>query len=127
MVLELARTGADLKAVIGFHPGLALSRPSDSTNIAGSVLLCIGLLCIGLLCVGAEDPHVPAEQRAAFEVDLRAAGVDWRINLYGGVEHSFTHPRAGMPDLDLPPGLRYDRRADQRSWRAMLDLFEEVF
>ena len=50
--------------------------------------------------------------------------MDWRIELYGGVEHSFTHPR--LADLDPPPGLRYDERADRRSWRAMLALFDEV-
>jgi dienelactone hydrolase len=116
LVLELARSGADLRAVVGFHPGLDVSRPRDSANITCSVLL----------CVGADDPHVTAEHRAAFEQDMRAAGVDWRINLYGGVEHSFTHPRAGAPDVELPPGLRYDRRADERAWRAMLDLFDEV-
>jgi len=55
---------------------------------------------------------------------MRAAGVDWRMNLYGGAEHSFTHPRAGMATV---PGLAYDRLTDERSWRAMLDLLDEVF
>src|ERR1700730_10055763 len=30
LVLELARAGVDLKAVIGFHPGLTTKRPQDS-------------------------------------------------------------------------------------------------
>ena len=55
---------------------------------------------------------------------MRAAQVGWELHLYGGVEHSFTHPKAGDAGL---PGLSYDRRADERSWRAMLELFEEVF
>jgi dienelactone hydrolase len=115
-VLELARSGADLKAVVGHHPGLAAGRPQNNAAITGSVLLCIG----------ADDPHIPEEHRAAFERDMRGTGVDWRIELYGGVEHSFTHPRLADLDVDPPPGLRYDERADRRSWRAMLALFDEV-
>jgi dienelactone hydrolase len=114
LVLELARSGAPLRAVVGFHPGLMVGRPEDDTSITGSVLLCIGSL----------DPHVPAEHRDRFARDMDAAGVDWRIELYGGVEHSFTHPR--LPAEGVPPGLRYDPRADARSWRAMRDLFDEV-
>jgi dienelactone hydrolase len=114
LVLELARTGADLKAIIGLHPGLTTSRPQDSADIVGKVLG----------CVGADDPIIPVEQRLAFETEMRAAGVDWRMYLYGGAEHSFTHPRAGLAAI---AGLAYHRPTDERSWRAMLDLFEEVF
>lgn len=117
MVLELARAGADLKAVVGFHPGLAWSRPEDSPNITGSVLV----------CVGSEDPLVTPEHRAAFEDDMRAAGVDWRLNLYGGAEHSFTHPRTLDPATPVLPGIKYHEPSDHRSRRAMLDLFDEVF
>jgi dienelactone hydrolase len=115
LVLELARTGADIKAVVGFHPGLTNARPEDSVNISGKVLM----------CVGADDPIIPVEQRLAFEIEMRAAGVDWRMNLYGGAKHSFTHPRA-TTFVGLP-GLEYDQLTDERSWRAMLDLLDEVF
>ena len=30
---ELARSGADLKAVVGFHAGLGTARPQDAANI----------------------------------------------------------------------------------------------
>jgi dienelactone hydrolase len=114
LVLELGRLGADLKAIVGFHPGLTSARPQDSANIVGKVLV----------CVGADDPLIPVEQRLAFENEMRAAGVDWRMNLYGGAQHSFTHPRT---DLAAIAGLAYHRPSDERSWRAMLDLFDEVF
>ncbi len=114
VVLELARGGADIKAVVGFHPGLGTQRPEDARNITGKVLV----------CVGSEDPFIPIEQRLAFEGEMRSAGVDWRMNLYGGVEHSFTHPWA---ELAAIPGVKYDQLTDERSWRAMVDLFGEVF
>lgn len=115
IALELGRSGADLKAIVGFHPGLGSPRPRDSARIKGSVLL----------CVGADDPMVPAPHRAAFEAEMSAAGVDWRINLYGGTQHSFTHP-AAIPERLSLPGIAYHELNAQRSWRAMLDLFDEV-
>jgi dienelactone hydrolase len=113
MSLELARSGADLKAVVGFHSGLASARPEDASNITAKILVCIG----------SEDPLVPAAQRADFEAEMRAAGVDWRMNLYGRAVHSFTNPRASEAGL---PFIAYDQLTDERSWRAMLDFFAEV-
>ena len=114
VVLELARGGADVTAVVAFHPRLATMRPQDAANIKGKVLV----------CVGTEDPLVAVDERLAFEEEMRAGGVDWRMNLYGGAEHSFTHPWTERIDV---PGVRYHQPSDERSWRAMLDLFEEVF
>jgi dienelactone hydrolase len=114
VVLELARGGADLKAVVGFHPRLATMRPQDAINIRAKVLV----------CVGTEDPLISGKERRGFEDEMRASGVDWRMNLYGGAEHSFTHRRAELLDL---PGLKYHQPSDERSWRAMLDLLNEVF
>ncbi len=111
--LELARSGAPLAAVVGFHSGLATTRPEDAAKITAKVLVCIG----------ADDPIIPADQRAAFEEEMRAAGVDWQMHLYGGAVHSFTNPDAD----GSVPAIRYDEAADARSWRAMLDLFGEVF
>ncbi len=113
MSLELARSGAPIRAVVGFHPGLGSPRPEDSANITGSVLM----------CCGADDPIIPVEARQKFEEEMRTAGVvDWRIELYGGVGHSFTNPAIDARGF---PGFAYNERADQRSWRSMLDLFRE--
>jgi dienelactone hydrolase len=114
LVLELARAGADLAVVVGFHPRLATTRPLDAGNITGRVLVCIG----------TDDPLISVGERLMFEEQMRAAGVDWRMNLYGGAQHSFTHPHV---DRIAVPGLRFDRISAERSWRAMLDLFDETF
>jgi dienelactone hydrolase len=115
MALELARSGANVAAVVGFHSGLATVAPQDAHNIKGKVLVCIG----------ADDPGIPVDQRKAFEEEMRAGKVDWQMNVYGGVVHSFTNPdadKAGRPEQ-----LRYDAKADARSWREMRALFDEVF
>lgn len=113
LALELARGGADVHAVVGFHPRLSTKRPQDAAQIKGRVLVCIG----------TEDPLIPVDERLAFEEEMRSAGVDWRMHLHGGAQHSFTHPGADRAGL---PGIAYDRLSDERSWRAMLDLFDEV-
>ena len=112
--LELARGGADLKAVVGFHSGLSTVHPEDARNITGKVLALIG----------ADDPMVNSDERRAFEEEMRAGGVDWQLVTYGGAVHSYTNPRASMVDI---PGIAYDEAADRRSWQAMVDLFTEVF
>ena len=112
--LELARTGADVKAVVGFHPGYTPPRTDDSKKIRASVLM----------LSGTEDPFASVEQRNAFESEMREAGVaDWRIELYGGVGHSFTNPDVDALNM---PGMAYDSRADARSWDSMIRLFDEV-
>jgi dienelactone hydrolase len=112
-VLELARGGAELSCVVGFHAGLQTSAPEDAKNIR----------CPVLICTGANDPIVQAEHRDAFAAEMTAGGVDWRMILYGGVGHSFTNREIDAYKL---PGFMYDERADRRSWRAMLDLFDET-
>ena len=112
--LELARGGADLKAVVGFHSGLSTVHPEDARNITGKVLALIG----------ADDPMVHAEERRAFEEEMRAGGVDWQLHVHGGAVHSFTNKLASP---DTFPGIAYHEATDRRSWRAMVDLFDEVF
>ena len=112
-VLELARSGADLKAVVGFHADLTTAAAEDARAIRGKILVCLG----------ADDPIVNAEQRRAFIEEMTAAGVDWQMHLHGGVGHSFTNP-----DIDAYqfPGFAYHALADRRSWQAMRTLFDEV-
>ncbi|HEY4042301.1 MAG TPA: dienelactone hydrolase family protein [Rhodopila sp.] len=115
MSLELARAGEDLKAVVGFHSGLAASPPkSDAKSIKPRVLVCIG----------ADDPMIPPEQRLAFETEMREAGVDWQMHLYGGTVHSFTNPEAAQ--RNMPDAIRYSAEADARSWASMQELFSET-
>ncbi|HLQ38905.1 MAG TPA: dienelactone hydrolase family protein, partial [Planctomycetota bacterium] len=112
-VLELARSGAALAGVVGFHAGLATSAPEDAKAIRGKVLVCLG----------ADDPVVDAEQRRAFTAEMTTARVDWQLLLFGGVGHSFTNREIDAWQL---PGFAYHKDADRRSWQAMRALFDEV-
>ena len=115
MALELARSGADIRAVVGFHSGLDTAAPkSDAQHIRAKILVCIG----------ADDPMIPPEQRATFEAEMRAAGVDWQMHLYGGTVHSFTAPEAAS--RNMPDAIRYSPAADARSWASLTALFAEA-
>jgi dienelactone hydrolase len=113
-VLELARGGADVAGVVSFHGDLTTPTPLDAKNIKGSVLA----------LHGADDPFVPPKDVAAFEKEMRDAGVDWQLVKYGGAVHSFTNPGAGS---DVKSGAAYNAKADARSWQAMRDFFAELF
>jgi dienelactone hydrolase len=115
VVLELARGGADLKAVVSFHGVLATKTPAVSGKVKASVLV----------CTGADDPLAPPDQVMAFEAEMRAAGVqDWQVISYGGTLHGFTNPAA---DGSILPSARYNERADRRSWQAMQSFLAEAF
>jgi dienelactone hydrolase len=112
--LELARTGANVKAVVGFHPGFGPPRTEASRRIRARILM----------CCGTEDPFATRDQRAAFEVEMCEASVsDWSLELYGGVGHSFTNPAADMAGI---PGVEYNAMAERRSWKSMLALLDEA-
>lgn len=110
--LELARTGAPLKAAISFHGTLDTPNPADAKRIKGSVLV----------LHGASDPLVPREQLPAFEDEMNAAGVDWQLLSYGGAVHSFTDPQANVPGK-----MMYDAKTATRAFQSMHNLLDEVF
>jgi dienelactone hydrolase len=112
--LELARSGAPLKAVVSFHGTLNTSNPEDARNIKGSILA----------LTGADDPFVPAKQRESFVDEMRKGNVDYQLHIYGNTVHSFTNPASGS---DPSKGIAYNPLSDRRSWQAMQDLFNEVF
>jgi dienelactone hydrolase len=112
--VELARDGAPLAAIVGFHAGILPGTAADDKRIRGKVLL----------CHGADDQAVLPARLYAFTEGLTAAKVDWQLHLYGGVGHSFTNREA---DSWGWPGFAYDETADRRSWAAMRGLFDEAF
>ena len=113
-VLELARNGAPLLAVVGFHPGF--QRP------AGSVDGRIGARV--LMMSGDADPVITESDRASFIAEMRRAKADWQLHLFGGVGHSYTNPRIDEYGI---AGFSYFPGADRRSWQLMRGMLEEVF
>lgn len=111
-VLELARSGADVKAVVSFHGGLDSPAPADGKKIK----------CRVLALHGADDPFVPAKDVAAFEAEMKSAGVDYQLVKYPGAVHAFTQKMAGS---DNSKGAAYNAEADAKSWAAMKKFLAE--
>ncbi|MGW2425750.1 dienelactone hydrolase family protein [Streptomyces sp. NPDC001709] len=109
--LELGRDGVNLRA-IGTVNALTTGRPGEAARIR----------CPVWAGVGSEDPIMPPAQRNAFTAEMQAAGVDWRLTVYGGALHAFHHPPV---DHTVVPGVGYHPRHAQRAWRDVVDLLAE--
>lgn len=114
VVLELARSGAEIAGTVVFHGALDTPTPADAKSIKGKVLA----------LQGGDDPFVGSRDVLAFEQEMREGGVDWQLVQFGGAVHSYTNPDAGN---DNSKGAAYNARADRRSWQAMKDFFAEIF
>jgi len=111
-VLELARSGRDLKAVVSFHGSLTTPHPEKTANVKPKILV----------LHGAIDPAAPKAQRDALEAELTAAKADYQIVAFGNTVHSFTNPEAKTPGRS-----QYNAAVARRAYAMMSDLFDEVF
>ncbi len=111
-VLELARSGADIDAVVSFHGGLSTPTPEDAKKIKARVLV----------LHGGDDPFVKPEEVAAFKDEMKKGNVHYRFVTYKGAVHSFTNPQAGD---DPSKGMAYNKEADEKSWVEMVDFLHQ--
>lgn len=102
-VLELARSGADARAVVSFHGLLHTAQPARAGEVKAKVLV----------LTGARDPYVPGEAVAALQREMSEAGADWQLTVYGDGWHAFTDPNPKKAEV---PGVRYDPLLDRLSW-----------
>jgi dienelactone hydrolase len=104
-VLELARSGADVRGVVSFHGGLGTKLPAEPGAIKARILVCHG---------GADDKvnlEVPA-----FQEEMKKSQAKMEFITYEGAKHGFTKP-----------GAAWQEKADKESWAAMEKFFKEVF
>ena len=112
-VLELARAGENLSAVVSFHGLLDTALPADKVIFPRI-----------LVCHGDRDPMVPRKQVLAFWDEMDAVGARWHFHSYSDARHGFTDPASDSRGIDA---VAYDPSADRQSWAAMMGLFDEVF
>jgi dienelactone hydrolase len=113
-VMQMAYAGADLDGVVSFHGSLPPATEAQQAKITAPILV----------AHGEADGFVPAERIEAFRSALEAAGADWQMVIYGGARHGFTNPGAGEYGMDK---LKYDPKADTRSWAMMQSFLDEAF
>ncbi|GAB2556730.1 dienelactone hydrolase family protein [Rhodanobacter koreensis] len=109
-VLDLARSGADIAAVVSFHGGLSTDNPSLAKNIKARVLA----------MNGADDKGTMPDADK-FMDEMRSSPADWQFVVIGHAVHCFTEVGENSP------GCRYDARAAARSYRLMHDWLRAAF
>ena len=111
-VLDVARTGTDVRGVISMHGLFNPPGNTAGTKIKAKVLA----------LHGHDDPMVPVDMVNALQEELTAASADWQIHVFGNTMHAFTNPSANDP----AHGTVYNAAADRRSWVITLDFLGEV-
>ena len=109
-VLDLARSGADVAAVVSFHGGLDTDNPALAKNIKARVLA----------MNGADDKGTMPDADK-FMDEMRMSPADWQFVVIGHAVHCFTEVGENSP------GCRYDERAATRSYRLMHDWLRAAF
>ncbi|MFF5898238.1 dienelactone hydrolase family protein [Streptomyces argenteolus] len=111
IALELGRAGVGLRAIATVN-ALTTGSPGDAARIR----------CPVWAGVGSEDPIMPAGRRDAFAAEMQAAGVDWRLVVYGGALHAFHHPPV---DQSVLPGVGHHPLHARRAWNDVVGVLAE--
>ena len=107
-VLDLARSGEDIKAAISFH-GIYDPPPLKGAETIKAAVLVLH---------GWEDPLAPREQTVALADELTQHNADWQIHMFGHTAHAFTNPQAQARDA----GMFFNPLSAERGW-AMMEAF----
>jgi len=105
-VLELARSGADLKGFATFHGGLKTPQGQNYSNTRGKILI----------MHGSADTAITMDQFVDLANELESAGVDHEMITYGGANHAFT----------VFGGSRYQEAADKKSWKRFTEFLADT-
>jgi dienelactone hydrolase len=111
-VLELARTGADVDAVVCLHGDLATTMPAKKGDIKAAVFV----------IHGSKDPVAPKKDRDALEEELDGAGANWQQLDFGGRLHSFSEEETMMPGV-----AEYHPGAAHQTYRMLDDFIQDAF
>ena len=112
-VLDLARSGINMKGVVCFH---GIFDPPGIEH-EGDILAKI------LVLHGWEDPMAFPKDIVSLGYELTERNATWEIDVFGHTGHAFTNPNANDPD----GGMQFNPLANDRSWQRMTHFLEEVF
>jgi dienelactone hydrolase len=108
-VLELARMGTELSAVVSVHGEFKTQQPAAPGAVKAPILVLHGSM----------DPITPKPDRDLFEAEMDAAGARWKMVTYGGLVHSFCEEDANVPGV-----VMFDKDGARDAYR-MIDAFLE--
>jgi dienelactone hydrolase len=115
-VLDLARSGAALRGVAGFHAVLDAPDPPADAPADAPVRASV------LLLHGRDDPIARPDEFCAIAKELTRCDADWQMVAYGKTGHAFTNPAANSP----ADGMMFNPRSDARAHAAMTGFLKEI-
>ena len=111
-VIELARAGADVQAVVSVHGVLATPAPAKKGDIKAAILV----------LHGAADPISPKAHRDMFEAEMDATGARWYALTFGNVAHAYTDV-----GVNNPPVAVYDEPATRHGYALTHAFIDDAF
>ncbi len=114
VTLELARSGADLKAAATFHGILAAQTPAQPGQVKAEILV----------LHGQADSMVSLEDVATFRKEMENAGVQYEVLIFEGAKHGFSNPLADVRAKANNVDLGYNAAAEKQGLDAMYQLLQ---
>jgi len=111
-VIDLARAGADVQAVVSVHGVLATPAPARKGDIKAAILV----------LHGAADPISPKAHRDIFEAEMDATGARWYSLTFGNVVHAYTDV-----GVNMPPVAVYSEPATRHGYTLTHAFIDDVF
>ncbi len=105
-VLELARSGANLKGFVTFHGGLKTPAGQDYSKAKGKLLI----------LHGTADTNITMDHFAKLATELEKNSVSHEMITYSGAPHAFT----------VFNSSRYREDADKKSWKRFTEFLTET-
>jgi dienelactone hydrolase len=104
-VLELARSGVDLKGFATFHGGLKTPEGQNYAKTKGEILI----------MHGSADTAITMDQFADLAKELESDEIAHEMITYGGAQHAFT----------VFGQKRYQETADKKSWKRFQEFLSD--
>ncbi len=105
-ILEMARSGANLKAFIPFHGNLATPSGQNYKNTKGKIVV----------FHGSADTVVPFTEFSSLAVELENTGIEHEMITYSKAPHAFS----------VFGAKSYREDADKKSWKRFSEVLEET-
>ena len=111
-VLELARSGAALDAVVSLHGDLQTTMPAKAGDVKAAVFV----------IHGSKDPVAPKADRDALEAEMDGVGANWQLLDFGGRLHSFAEEETMMKGV-----AEYHAGAAHQTYRMLDEFIQDAF
>lgn len=116
VILDLARSGADLKAVVTFHANLSAQQAAQQDTFKAEVLVLHGEL----------DSMVSLDDVESFKQEMNNAHVTAEVIVLKDAKHGFSNPLADERAKANNVDLGYNAEAEKKGLEAMYSLLDRA-